>query len=202
MLKRQSLWVPVIKHNPIFAKAFHEFKKSSPITNLLFNGARISEEVIHVALDTDAQNPNRSVTALMAFPMLVHEDLCEGTGSDERKALACGIEVGLSDAMNSIHMMERLLPEKTPNVSVNMHAESLKPIHAGDRILVISSIDKFGKGLVYFKTDFYLEPQSVSEEILARERDITSLQGLHAALNLYEKLAHVVHLKCILKSKK
>ncbi|CCW71810.1 unnamed protein product [Phytomonas sp. Hart1] len=202
MLKRQPLWIPVLTHNPGFARAFRDFRAMSAVSNRLLDGSRVSAEDIHVALDVDPKIPHKKVAVLMAFPLRVHGDLCDAVGPKGEHGLLCGVETALADCMNTVHVIERLLPASTPNVSVSIHAESLRRINKGDRILVVSAIDKMGKSMVYLKTDFYLEPESASEEMVMRERDIASLQDLRMALNLYEKLAHVVHVKCILNSKK
>lgn len=209
MLKRQSLWVPLLKHNPAFLDGFHRFLHNNPVTALSATAMDLKPEDIHVALVPDARTPEKLVAALMAFPVHVTPAACDHVhdhAHDDKpmthRDIAYGFATAVCDSYNSFHVMERLLPHFNPHVSVNIQTQCIRPLREGERAVVISTIDKMGKRLVYCKTEFFVEPAVVSAEMAVREKDIKTLGELQSALMYYEKVVNGTHVKSILPESK
>ncbi|CAD2220924.1 thioesterase superfamily protein [Angomonas deanei] len=131
--------------------------------------------------------------ALVAFTATVGESACDATGH-----LSIGHITSLNDTLNSYHVMERLYPDLSIHVSVSLQSQLLRPIPVGEKIVVISTIDKMGKNLVYCKSDFYLDrPMAATEKV----SPITTVREVKQALSEYEKLATGTHIKSILRAK-
>lgn len=208
MLTRQSLWVPLVKHNPAFLENFHRFLHNNPITTLSVSGMRLNPEEIRVALVPDARHPSKQVAAMMAFQVQVTPAACDHVHDHAHEAkpvlhreIAYGFANTVCDSYNSFHVMERLLPHFNPHVSVNIQAQCIRPLREGERAVVISTIDKMGKRLVYCKTEFFVEPadaSAITAEMVEREKNLKTIEQLRAALIYYEKVVNGTHVKSIL----
>ncbi|KPA78168.1 putative mitochondrial hypothetical protein [Leptomonas pyrrhocoris] len=209
MLKRQSLWVPVVKHNPAFLDGFRRFLTNNPITILSCSLMNVKPEDIHVALVPDARHPSKQVAAMMAFPVRVAPAACDNVHDHAhhdkpvlRREIAFGFATTVCDSFNSLHVMERLLPHSNAHVSVNIQSQMTRPLREGETAVVVSSIDKFGKRLVYCKAEFFVEPAEgsgvLTPEFVERERNLRTVDDLRAALMYYEKTMNGTHVKSIL----
>lgn len=224
MLQRQKLWVPVLKHNPSFTEYFNRFITGNPITSMNVAALNLRPESMFVALQPDKRNHGKQVAAMLAVNIKVLRPACDvlpdiipsrrgtedhGNGSAAEAVMNYGFATALVDSMNSFHVMERLLPVYVPHVSVNIQSQLCEPapcsLAEGTDLVVISTIEKFGKRLVYCSTDFYLDEPTVPAERAAREAGIENLADLQGALRCYRRLLHGTHVKSVLlddKSKK
>jgi hypothetical protein len=208
MLQRQSLWVPLTKHNPAFLDGFHRFLHNNPVTSLAVATMRLNPEEIHVALVPDARHPEKRVAAMMAFPVQVTAAACDddhvhGRSDAPRREIADGLAMTVCDSYNSFHVMERLLPHFNPHVSVNIQSQCIRPLREGETAVVVSTIDKMGKRLVYCKTEFFVETAAaVTAELIEREKQLKTVDELRAALTYYDKVMNGTHVKSILSEGK
>ncbi|KPI89556.1 hypothetical protein ABL78_1324 [Leptomonas seymouri] len=209
MLKRQSLWVPLVKHNPAFLNGFRQFLRNNPVTTLSVSSMNLNPEEIQVLAVPDARHPLKQVAAMMAFPVQVTPAACECVYDDAHhtkpalhREIAFGLATTVCDSYNSFHVMERLLPHFNAHVSVNIQAQMTRPLREGEKAVVISSIDKMGKRLVYCKSEFFLELAEgsgvLTPELVEREQNLKTIDDLRAALMNYEKVMNGTHVKSIL----
>ncbi|KAG5479759.1 hypothetical protein LSCM4_05766 [Leishmania orientalis] len=209
ILKRQALWVPVVKHSPAFVECAQKLLQSSPITSLNAAAMGLKLEEVQVALEPDPRHPDQMMSSMMAFPVQISAPACDFVPDQQSLAqqqqpreLTFGFAISLSDSCNTLHVMERLLPALNPHVSVNIQSHCMRNLREGERLVVVSSIDKMGKRLVYCKTDFYVEAaEPVPEEVVQREKSIKTLAELRAALMYYEKAVSGSHVKSIMSER-
>ncbi|KAG5506054.1 hypothetical protein GH5_05735 [Leishmania sp. Ghana 2012 LV757] len=202
ILKRQALWVPVVKHSPAFVECAQKLLQSSPITSLNAAAMGLKLEEVQVALEPDPRHPDQMMSSMMAFPVQISAPACDFVPDQQPRELTFGFAISLSDSCNTLHVMERLLPALNPHVSVNIQSHCMRNLREGERLVVVSSIDKMGKRLVYCKTDFYVEAaEPVPEEVVQREKSIKTLAELRAALMYYEKAVSGSHVKSIMSER-
>lgn len=206
MLARQALWVPVVKHCPSFVESFHRFLRDNPITSLSVAAVGLKPEEAQVALEPDTRDPERLVAAMMAFPVQISAAACDfalDAPPQRPRELSAGFATSLCDSCNSFQVMQRLLPAFSAHVSVNLESQCLRTLREGEKVVVVSTIDKMGKRLVYCGTDFYVEPTApVAAEVVERERNLKTLADLRAALTYYEKAVSGAHVKSIVSERK
>lgn len=205
MLQRQKLWVPVLQHSPSFPEFFARFLVDNPITCLSVAALNIQPTAMKVALQPDARQPGRQVAAMLAVSVRVLRPACDALPQHPSEggaaALNFGFATALADSMNSFHVMERLLPAFVPHVSVNIQCQLLSApssLAEGTDLVVVSSIDKLGKRLVYCTTDLYVDEISIPPEVAKREAEMETLSDLQGALKAYKKVLHGTHVKSIL----
>lgn len=197
MLKRLSaVWVPVQQHNPLFAKGLAGFLNGNPVSSRAARSFDIKADNIYVALEPHPKKPEVKLATMMAFPAVVRGETCDDG------FLTHGAAVSMCDTVNSFQVMERLLPELAVHVSVCLQAQELQPVKEGDRIVMISSIDKMGKRLVYCKTDIYKDMDEVTAAMAAAEGEVRTMHDLRVALTRYEKVVAGTHVKSILPNVK
>lgn len=207
MLKRQALWVPAVKHNPAFVDYFHRFLVGNPITSLSVAALRIKPEEIQVALEPNSRRPGTMVTSMMAFPATIDASACDTAllaNGEQRQQLSFGLATAVCDSCNSFHVMERLIPQMTPHVSVNIQSQCIAPLRAGDAVVVVSTIEKMGKRLVYCKSEFLVEKPSsaVTAAMIKAEAELSTIAELQASLMQYDKAISGTHVKSILSGSK
>ncbi|KAG5479374.1 hypothetical protein LSCM1_04634 [Leishmania martiniquensis] len=204
MLARQALWVPVVKHSPAFVEGAHKLLQKSPITSLNVAAMGLKLEEVQVVLEPDPRHPGKVIASMMAFPACISAAACDFVhGQQQRRELTFGFATSLSDSCNTFHVMERLLPALNPHVSVNIQSHCMRRLREGEKLVVVSTIDKMGKRLVYCKTDFYVEvTEPVPEEMVQREKSIKTPAELRAALMYYEKAVSGSHVKSIISELK
>ncbi|CAM38836.1 conserved hypothetical protein [Leishmania braziliensis MHOM/BR/75/M2904] len=204
LLARQALWVPVVKHNPTFVEQVHKFLQISPITSLTAAAIGLKLEEVRVALEPDARHTDKMVASMMAFPVQISGAACDSVlEQQQRRELSFGFATSMCDSCNTIHLIERLLPASHSHVSVSIQSNCMRNLREGEKLLVVSTIDKMGKRLVYCKTDFFVEvTEPVPEEVVQRERNIKTLAELRVALMHYEKAVSGAHVKLIIAERK
>ncbi|KAK7200184.1 hypothetical protein NESM_000069300 [Novymonas esmeraldas] len=203
MLSRQALWVPLVQHSPTFTDVFAKFLHNNPITSLNVAAMGLKPEEARVALEPDARSPGKMVVSMMAFPLRVSAAACDVTADQQRRELTFGFATAVCDSCNSIHVIERLLPALNPHVSVNIQSQCARSLVEGEKVVVVSTVDKLGKRLVYCKTWFLAEPtEPVPEEVVQREKGITTVAELRAALAYYETVVTSAHVKSIMADRK
>lgn len=209
MLTRQALWVPVVKHNPAFVENVHKLLQASPIASLTAAAIRLKLEEVQVALEPDAWHPDKMIASMMAFPVQISAAACDYMLEQQQRQqpkpreLAFGFAISICDSCNTLHVMERLLPASNRHVSVNMQTHCMRNLREEEKVVVVSTIDKMGKRLVYCKTDYFVEATApVPEEVVQRERSVKTLAELRAALMHYEKAVSGAHVKSIISANK
>ncbi|GET88285.1 hypothetical protein, conserved [Leishmania tarentolae] len=208
MLTRQALWVPVVAHNPAFVESAYRLLQSSPITSLTAAAIGLKPEEVQVALEPDARHPGKMIASMMAYPVQISGAACNHTPvlpqrqPPKPRELSLGFAVSICDSCNTLHAMERLLPASNPHVSVNMQTQRLRHLREEDKVVVVSTIDKMGKRLVYCTTHLFVEAtEPVPDEVVQREKNIKTLAELRAALMHYEKAVSGAHVKSIMSSR-
>ncbi|EPY35652.1 hypothetical protein STCU_01022 [Strigomonas culicis] len=193
MLKRLSaVWVPVLRHNALFPEGLAGFLDGNPVSQRAARDFSITPDQVYVALEPHPRKPDVRVATMMAFPATVR------AGSCDDGYLTHGAAVSMCDTVNSYQVMERLLPDRTIHVSVYLQAQELQPVREGDQIVMISTIDKMGKRLVYCKTDIYRDLGEVSAAMAAQEGEVRTVRELQVALTRYQKVISGTHVKSIL----
>ncbi|CCD20769.1 hypothetical protein ERJ75_000681500 [Trypanosoma vivax] len=190
MLTRGAAWVPVATHIPSFLNCFSSFVKDSPHNTALQNVLNYKAENTWALVRTDAKG--RKTTDALAFPFTVPAALCEG------QRVGLGPFTSLVDTTTSLHVAIALLPSNDMHVSVNIQANAVQPICAGDKVVLISYMDKFGKRLAFVSAQLS-RYRDTSEGLTGFEGlDGEKLERLCAS---GETLAMGRHVKCILPSK-
>ncbi|KEG08797.1 thioesterase superfamily protein [Trypanosoma grayi] len=203
MLSRQSLWVPVAAHSPAFLEHYITFTQRSPHTNLMLKALKYAPENTRVLLQPDSRNKGRNVTLAMAFPFTITSAACEacGAGPAATRAMGSGAFTSLVDTASSLHLMERLLPSDVVHVSVNIQANCLKPISEGERVVLISRMDKAGKRLNFLSAELLRDDSSGSAPgALVDEKEASSVKELERLLRQYTVLGNGKHVKCVIQS--
>lgn len=202
MLRRQNLWIPVLQHNPLFGKGLEKFLFQNPVSTLVASKLKLSADNIFVALEADARKPGKQVARFMAVPFTVTEDICDTSQSiSQTPTLSTGFATNVSDSLNSLQVMERLLPIMSVHVSICLNLHQQTPIRKGDEIVIISSIDKIGKRIAYCSTDFILDG-ATPESVALKEKNIQTFEDLKTVLAGYPKLMSGKHVKNILEKTK
>lgn len=204
MLQRQKIWVPVLKHNPMYAEGVERFLRNNPMSTRVAATLGLRPDNMFVALEPDERHPEKKVARLMAIPFVVTPSACGSqlhTGG--RRPLSGGFATNTSDSLNSLHVMERLLPGMPIHVSVCLQVQQQRSLYVGDRVVIISSIDKIGKRMAYCKTDFYLDPLEVPAQVEKEEKKIQTVDDLERVLREgYTQAISGSHVKSILEKVK
>lgn len=204
MLQRQKLWVPIAQHNPKFAEGMERFLHNNPMSTLIASTLGLHPERMYVALEPDARQPERRVPRLLAVPFTVSPAAC-GTRMSEgaRRPFSYGFATNTSDSLNSLHVMERLLPALPIHVSVCLQMSQQQQLYEGDRVVIVSSINKIGKRMAYCSTDFFLDtPEAPSKELEAEEQRVQTVDDLRQVLGGYTRVLSGNHVKSILEKMK
>lgn len=220
MLQRQKLWVPMMKHNPMFAQGVERFLYKNPMSTYVTSTLGLKPEKVFVALEPDAREPEKQVARLLAVPFTVTAGACGdccGTTTTvsssstpaalavcgkQRRPLSHGFATNVSDSLNSLHVMERLLPTLSIHVSICLQLQQLQQLHEGDEVVIVSSIEKMGKRIAYCKTDFYLDQVEPPKEVAKAERSMETVEDLLYVLSGYRKALTGSHVKNILAKNK
>lgn len=210
MLHRQKIWVPIAEHNPLFKQGLEDFLYNNPMSTFVASTLQLRQENMFVAVAPDARKPSRKVARLLAVPFRITPQACDDQ-SDSAKArpFSSGFASNVSDSLNSLQVMERLLPFMPIHVSICLQMQQLskQSLLEGDDIVIISNIEKIGKRIAYCKTDIYLDKPSSylasSPKLLAKERDLRSVEELQNFIDQYYlKVMSGSHVKSILEKKK
>lgn len=222
MLQRQKLWVPMMKHNPMFAQGLERFLHKNPMSTYVASTLGLRPDNVFVALEPDARYPEKSVARFMAVPFKVTSAACgdylaasvtpsslssSGAstsvgGSMRRRPLSHGFATNASDSLNSLHVMERLLPTLSIHVSICLQLQQLQQLYEGDELIIVSAIEKMGKRIAYCKTDVYLDQFEPPKEVAKAERSMENVDDLIQVLAGYRKALTGSHVKNILAKTK
>lgn len=198
MLQRQNVWVPMTRHNTLFRDGVERFLRNNPISTLVSSSLRLEPENMFAALEPDPR-AEKPVARLLAVPFVVPKYVCDPAEGSQLPAVNTGFLNNVADSLNSLHVMERLLPRLSIHVSICLQLQQVQPLHEGDRVIIISSLDKIGKRIAYCKTDFYVDQDESPKGVRAAERSIDSIDSLQHVLNHYRKVASGSHVKSILE---
>lgn len=210
MLQRQKIWVPILEHNPLFKEGLERFLHNNPMSTFVASTLQLRPENMFVTLAPDAFHPEKKVARLLAVPFKITpaacDEMCETTN---KRLFSTGFATNVSDSLNSLQVMERLLPAMPIHVSIclQMQQQPREPLFEGEDVVIISGIEKMGKRIAYCKTDIYLDtPPSIltSSPILKKkEQELSSVEQLQSFLDqYYPKVMCGNHVKSILEKKK
>ncbi|KAH9597528.1 Thioesterase domain [Trypanosoma melophagium] len=220
MLKRYPFWLPVSTHAPAFIEQCTHFTQKAPHTQMLLNKLHYRPEQTRVLRIPDTRKKDRLVSLAMAFPFTITADVCDliiGMKAGETPVMSCGALTSLVDTTTSIHVVERLLPEDITHVSVNIQVSCLHPIRAGDRVVMISRMDKMGARMAFLSAELLHDTESEELADTAEKKTITTTRGggdvsneignqvgsvkdLEEMIRRYRVLAKGNHVKCLLRS--
>ncbi|ORC89390.1 thioesterase superfamily protein [Trypanosoma theileri] len=217
MLKRFPFWVPVSAHTPSFLERGTQFTQSSPHTQLLLTKLNYRLEETRVLCIPDTRKKERLVSLAMAFPFTITADACDvpvGMKPEDTPVMSCGALTSLVDTTTSLHVVERLLPENITHVSVDIQVRSLHPIRAGDRVVLISRMDKMGARLAFLSAELLHDNNSEigldtattettsgkeGEDMNKNGNQVGSLKVLEEMIVRHRVLAQGNHVKCLLR---
>ncbi|CBH15194.1 hypothetical protein, conserved [Trypanosoma brucei gambiense DAL972] len=191
MFSRHSLWVPAASHFPKFVEHFNRFLKASPHNVELQKALCYKEEETQLLIIQDPKA--RQPIFAMAFPFTVTPALCDGS------RMGLGTFTSLVDTTTSLHVAAALLPTSDMHVSVSLQTNCVQPITAGEKVVMISRMDKFGKRLAFLSARL-LRLDDVYENTVAPTAG-RELEELERQLSQYQTLANGTHVKCILNGK-
>lgn len=210
MLQRQRIWVPIVEHNPLFKKGLEDFLYNNPMSTFVASTLQLRPENMFVAVEPNARNPGSKVARLLAVPFRITPQACDDKPDGAiARPFSTGFATNVSDCLNSLQVMERLLPFMPIHVSICLQMQQVPKhsLHEGDEIVIMSNIEKIGKRIAYCKTDIYLDkpssPLASSPKLLAKERDLRSVEELQNFIDqYYPKVMSGSHVKSILERKK
>nr|CCC93432.1 conserved hypothetical protein [Trypanosoma congolense IL3000] len=193
MLSRHPLWIPATAHIPKFVDHFNRFLNDSPHNVVMQKALRYNGEDTRVLLTQDSKG-GKSVLA-MAFPFTVLPALCD------MSRMGLGVFTSLVDTTTSLHVAAALLPSNDMHVSVSLQTNCVSPITAGEKVVLISRMDKFGKRLAFLSAQLLHEGAVSTDEVCNNLTAGEGLQEVERQLREYPVLANGRHVKCILPSK-
>lgn len=210
MLQRQKIWIPILEHNPLFKEGLEKFLHNNPMSTFVVSTLHLRAENMFVALAPDAIRPDKKVARLLAVPFKVTSGVCDEVCNETNKRLfSAGFATNVSDCLNSLQVMERLLPFMPIHVSIclQMQQQPKLSLYEGDDVVIVSAIEKMGKRIAYCKTDIYLDTPSTtltsSPSLRRKEQDLSSVGQLETFLEqYYPKVVSGNHVKSILEKKK
>lgn len=203
MLQRQKIWVPILQHNPHYAEGVQRFLHNNPMSTRIATTLGLRVDNMYVALEADGRHKDKKVARFLAVPFTVTSSACGAIAAGSRRPLSGGFATNTSDSLNSLHVMERLLPGMPIHVSVCLQVQQQRTVYEGDQLVIVSCIDKIGKRMAYCKTDFFLDEEKAPSSIAKAEQQIQTVDDLEKVLNGYSRVISGSHVKSILeKSKK
>eukprot|EP00796_Vickermania_ingenoplastis_P004025 gene4025-2879_t len=202
MLQRQKLWVPVLQHNPMFENGVERFLHNNPMSTRIASTLRLRPDKMFVALEPDSRDPLKRVPRLLAIPFEVTRSACAEAMGSGRRPISSGFATNTSDSLNSLHVMERLLPHMPIHVSVCLQVQQHQRLYEGDRVVIVSCIDKIGKRIAYCRTDYYVDQDTAPKEVEKAEQQITTIDDLLEVLKGYPAAITGCHVKNILEKAK
>lgn len=199
MLTRHPLWLPVASHAPTFLERYVSFVQKSPQSRLLLEAINYCPESTKVFLRPCARRVGQNIIALMAFPFTITPAVCDENGESDvnKHTMTTGAFTSLLDTTTSMHITESLKPSIERHVSVNIQVNLLSPISLGERVVLISKLDKLGKRLAYMSATLLRDE---CEESLAANNEAHEMStgDMDNVLRRYDVLANGTHVKCIL----